>query len=55
MNTSEYIIMNIENSKTSAKHMLLVNSVDKVNSKRIDKYVAFSNPSIYYTRKIQKN
>ena len=41
--------MDSENSKTSDPHRLLVNLSDKINLKRSDKYVALSNPSIYYT------
>ena len=41
--------MNSENSKTSDPHRLLFNLTDKINLKRIDKYVALSNLSIYYT------
>ena len=41
--------MDSENSKTSDPHRLLVNFSDKINLKRSDKYVALSNPSIYYT------
>ena len=43
--------MNSENSKTFDPHRLLVNLTDKINLKRSDKYVAFSNLSIYYTWK----
>ena len=45
MNT---IFMNSENSKTSDPHRLLVHLSDKINLKRSGKYVALSNPSIYY-------
>ena len=34
------IFMNFENSKRSDPHKLLRNLVDKINSKRSDKYVA---------------
>ena len=37
MNT---IFMNSKNNKTSDHHRLLLNITDKLNSKRIDKYVA---------------
>ena len=51
--------MNSENSKTSDPHRLLLNLSDNINLKRSDKYVAFSNLSIYYTwkniKKSQKN
>ena len=42
------IFINSENSKTSDLHTLLLNVSDKINLKRSDKYVAFSNLSIYY-------
>ena len=45
------IFMNSENSKTSDPHRLLLNPSDKTNLKRIDKYVALSNISIYYAQK----
>ena len=44
--------MNSGNSKPSDPYRLLLNPLDKVNLKRSDKYVTFSNLSIYYTRKI---
>ena len=40
--------MNSENSKTSDPHRLLLNLSDKINLKRIEKYVALSSLSIYY-------
>ena len=43
--------MNSENSKISDPHRLLLNFWDKLNLKRIDKYIALSNLSIYYARK----
>ena len=43
--------MNSGNSKTSDLHGLLLNLSDKIDLKRIDKYVALSNLSIYYTWK----
>ena len=45
------IFMNLKNSKTSSRYRLLLNLTDKINLKRIDKYVALSNLSIYYTWK----
>ena len=42
------IFINSENSKTSDLHTQLLNVSDKINLKRSDKYVAFSNLSIYY-------
>ena len=41
--------MNPENSKKSGIHGLLPNLLDKINLRRSDKYVSFSNLSIYYT------
>ena len=43
--------MNSENSKTTDPHRLLLNLTDKINLNRIDKYVALSSLSIYYTWK----
>ena len=43
--------MNSKNSDTSDTHRLLLNFTDKINWERSDKYVAFSNLSIYYTWK----
>ena len=40
--------MNSENSKTSDTHRLLLNLLDEINLKRIDKHIALSNLSIYY-------
>ena len=48
------IFTNSEDSKTSDSHRLLTNLSDKIDLKRSDKYVALSNLSIYYTRKIIK-
>ena len=45
------IFVNFKNSKTSGAHRLLLNLTDKINLKRIDKYVALSNLSIYNTWK----
>ena len=45
------LFMNSKNSKTSDLHRLLLNPADKIDLKRKDKDVAFSNLSIYYTRK----
>ena len=42
------IFMNSENSKTSDTHRLLLNLLDKINLKRIDKHIALANLSIYY-------
>ena len=43
--------MNSRNSDTSDPHRLILNFTDKINWERSDKYVAFSNLSIYYTWK----
>ena len=48
MNT---IFMNLKYSKIFDPHRLLLNLTDKINLKRIDKYVALSNFSIYLTWK----
>ena len=45
------LFVNFKNSKTSDAHRLLLNLADKINLKRIDKYVALSKLSIYYTWK----
>ena len=46
--------MNSENSKTSDPYRLLFNLTDKTDSKRSEKYVAISNPGIYYAWKNAK-
>ena len=46
--------MNSGNSKTSGHHRLLLILSDKVNLQRRDKYVVWSNLSIYYTWKEYK-
>ena len=46
------LFTNSKNSKTSDRHILLVNLTDKINLNRSDKYVAISNLSKYYDRKI---
>ena len=43
--------MNSKNSKTSDPHRLFLNITDKINLKRIDKYIVLPNLSIYYTWK----
>ena len=43
------IFMNSGNGKTSDPHRPLLNLSNKINLKRIDKYVVLSNLSIYYT------
>ena len=50
-NKMDTIFMNPGNSKTSYPHRLLLNLSDKIKLKRIDKYVALSNLSIYHARK----
>ena len=44
----DIIFLNYGNSKTSDPHILLLTVSDKISAKRKDKYVALSNPSIYY-------
>ena len=44
-------LMNSRNSTASDPHRLLLNLLDKINLKKKDKYVALSNPNIYYTWK----
>ena len=41
--------MNLENSKTSGHHVLVLKLTDKVDLGRGQKTVALSNLSIYYT------
>ena len=53
-NRMDTIFINSRNSKTSEPRRLLINLSNKVNLKRKDKYVALSNPSIYYTWKNTK-
>ena len=43
--------MNMENSKTSAPHKLLINSSHILDLKSLNKVVAFQNLSLYYTWK----
>ena len=45
------IFMNSRNSKTSDPHILWLNLSNKINLKRIDKFVALSNLRISYTWK----
>ena len=42
---------NSEKRNTSDTKKLVLNFTDKINLKINDKYIALSNPSIYYTRK----
>ena len=46
--------MNSKNSGISDPHRLLFNLTDIINFKKSDKYVALSNPSIYYIWKNTK-
>ena len=46
------IFMNSENSNTYDPQRLLLNLTDKIDLRRKNKYIALSNPSIYYTWKI---
>ena len=46
------IFMNSENSNTFDPQRLLLNLTDKIDLRRKNKYIALSNPSIYYTWKI---
>ena len=48
MNT---IFMNSENSKTSKPYVLILKLTDKLDLKRVEKGIAISNLSIYYTWK----
>ena len=43
------IFTNSENSETSNPPRLLLNLSNKINLKKSEKYVAFSNLCIYYT------
>ena len=43
------IVRNSKNSKTSDSHRLLFHVTDKTYLRRKDRYIAFSNLSIYYT------
>ena len=45
----EIIFLNSKYSETSDPHRLLFNLLDKINLKRIDKYVALPNLSLNYT------
>ena len=48
------MFMNSENSKSSDPHRLLLSLLDKINLKRSDKYVAWSNLIFYYILKNMK-
>ena len=43
------IFVNSKNNKASNSHRLLINVTDKINLKRIDKFVALSNLIMHYT------
>ena len=45
------IFMNSENSKTPEPHVLILNLTDKLDLRRVEKIIALSNLSIYYTWK----
>ena len=45
MNTK---FMDSKNSKTSDPHRQLLNLAGKIDLKRNEKYIALSNPSVYY-------
>ena len=49
------IFMNLENSKTSEHHVLVLKLTDKLDLRRSQKTVALSNLSIYYTWKNVKS
>ena len=48
MNT---VFMSSENSKTSKPYVLILNLTDEIDLKRVEKSIASSNLSIYYTWK----
>ena len=43
--------MNLENSKTSKRHVLILNITDKIDLRRGEKRITLLNLSIYYTWK----
>ena len=45
------IFMNSENSRTSEYHVLVLKLTDKLDLRQVQKIVALSNLSIYYTWK----
>ena len=49
------IFMNLDNSKTSERHVLVLKLTDKLDLRRGQKTVALSNLSIYYTWKNVKS
>ena len=51
----DIVFMNSENSKTFHPHRLILNLTDKIDLRRGEKNIAFSNLSIYHTRIIKKN
>ena len=49
------IFMNLENSRTSKNHVLVLKLIDKLDLRKGQKSVALLNLSIYYTWKNIKN
>ena len=49
------VFMNLENSRTSEYHVLILKLTDKLDLRRGQKSVALSNLSIYYTWKNVKS
>ena len=49
------IFMNSKNSKTSKLYVLILQLIDKLDLRRVEKSIALSNVSIYYTWKNMKN
>ena len=49
------IFMNLENSKTSKRHILKLKLTDKLDLTKGEKRVALSNPTIYYPWKNMKS
>ena len=47
--------MNSENSKTSDRHRLLLNLLDKIDLKRSDKYVVVSSLTTHFAWKNKKD
>ena len=45
------IFMNLDNSRTSKYHILILKLTDKLDIRRNEKSIALSNLSIYYTWK----
>ena len=49
------IFMNSENSRTSEYHVIVLKLAEKLDLRKVQKSVAFSNLSIYYTWKNVKS